>query len=77
MSYGLLLKIVGLNSDPYIAIPFRAILLSKSDLNLVPWAIVDGKLGLIIYYGDSVRVPYQIHMLLKLIHWEETIPEWS
>jgi hypothetical protein len=36
MSVGILMEIVGLNSDPHPAVPILAILLSKGDLNLVP-----------------------------------------
>jgi len=41
-SVGILMEIVRLNSDSNPAIPIRAILLSKSNLNLVPLALIDG-----------------------------------
>jgi len=73
MSVGVLMEIVGLNCDPYPAIPVRAILLSQCDLNLVPWALVNGELALFTYCRDSIRAPYQIHMLLELTEREEAI----
>ena len=71
ISVGLLMEIVRLNSDSNPAISIRAILLSKSDFNLVPWALVDGELALATYFCDSIQSPHHIHVRLKLIQREE------
>ena len=68
------MEIVWLNSDSNPAIPIRAILLSNSDLNLVPWALVDGELALTTYCGDRIYAPYLIHEVLELSQREKAIP---
>ena len=74
MSVGILMEIVGLNCDSHPAILIWAILLSKSDLNLVPWALVNGELAMSTYCGDRIRAPYLIHELSELSQREEAIP---
>ena len=71
---GLLMEIVRLNSDSNPAISIRAILLSKSDFNLVPWALVDRELALTTYCGYRIYAPYLIHELPELTHREKAIP---
>ena len=68
---------MGLNNDPYPSINVLAgILLSNSDLNLVPRGLINGELVWINYSAYSIHgilAPDQINMLLELAQREETI----
>jgi hypothetical protein len=69
----ILVYFAGLDNDSYPAIAVPAILLSDSDLNLVPRGLINWEHVFMSYLRDSIQVPYQINMLLELVQREEAI----
>lgn len=67
----ILVNFAALDNDPYPAIAVLAILLSDSDLNLVPRGLINWDHVFMSYLRDSIHVPYQINVVLELLQREE------